>query len=103
MDELDRPELARLVLQRCAILGHTIPRIQWEQSGLEGSGTCTRCGDGVVLCVEADGCTIGGTAYESDCPGPSCDHGWSIVRRADDGVILRCLHCGAERSENLSE
>jgi hypothetical protein len=58
MSELDRPELARLVLQRCTILGHAIPRIQWEPSGLQGGGTCTRCGDGVVLYVEADGCTI---------------------------------------------
>jgi hypothetical protein len=101
MGELDRPELARLVLQLCQILGHTIPRIHWEPSGLEGSGTCTRCGDGVVLYVEGSGCTIGGTAYDSDCPGPSCDHGWNIVRRGDGSVLMRCVHCGAERSEDL--
>ncbi|HZS92197.1 MAG TPA: hypothetical protein VFE42_32520 [Chloroflexota bacterium] len=102
MSAFDRPELARLVLQRCQILGHTIPRIQWEPSGAQGSGTCTRCGDGVVLYVEAEGCAVGGTAYDTECPGASCAHGWSIVRRARGGVLLRCLHCGAERSEDVS-
>lgn len=94
-----RDLLERRALYQARELGHTIPRIQWDTQGREGSGTCTRCGDGVLLYMGPDEMGIGGTAYDSACPGDTCAHGWRIMRRADGRTLLRCLHCGAERSE----
>jgi hypothetical protein len=80
-------------------LGHSIPRVVWDAEGVEGIGTCSRCGDGVIVYGAGDGPRIGGTAAEGACPGDVCDHGWRVVRSATDAVALRCLHCGAERRE----
>ncbi len=91
--------LERRALVQARELGHTIPRIEWVTASNEGVGTCTRCGDGVMLYVGPDGPSINGTAYESECPGNTCDHGWAVVHLGDGRVALRCLHCGAQRSE----
>lgn len=92
-----------VTLERRALLvarerGHTIPRIEWEPDGQEGSGTCRRCGDGLLVYAGADGPSIAGTAFDSECPGDTCDHGWHVVRVAGS-TRLRCGHCGAERDE----
>jgi len=97
-------EDARVTLEAQALLearayGHIIPVIVWDDAGQEGSGTCTRCGDGLLLYLDSEGASIEGTAFGSSCPGNTCDHGWSIVRLADGGSLLHCGHCGAERSE----
>lgn len=91
--------LERRALYQTRELGHTIPSIAWDADGDEGSGTCTRCGDGVLLYARPDSTVINGTAYESVCPGDTCAHGWQIIQRPWHAVTLRCLHCGAERSE----
>jgi hypothetical protein len=80
-------------------LGHTIPQIDWDTEEGVGIGTCTRCGDGLLLYVEVGEASIHGTAYESACPGNTCAHGWAVVRTAEGTAALRCLHCGAMRSE----
>ena len=94
----EKASIERRVLYQAREFGHAIPRITWDADGHEGMGTCTRCGDGVLLYVGPDGSSIAGTAYESTCPGDTCDHGWQIVHTTE-GVMLRCLHCGATRSE----
>lgn len=102
----DRDVLAAHVLQQARVRRHAIPRIVWDATEGDGSGTCTRCGDGVMLYAGPDGWSVAGTAYDYDCPGETCEHGWRIVRRsrAEPGgaVVLHCLHCGAERSEGTS-
>jgi hypothetical protein len=80
-------------------LGHTIPRVVWDGDGVEGVGTCAHCGDGVIVYGDGDGPRIGGTAAQCPCPGETCDHGWMVMRSPAGAVTLRCLHCGAERSE----
>lgn len=94
-----RAALERRALYKARELGHAIPAIEWDTGGDEGSGVCARCGDGVMVYLGRDGAAINGTAYDSACPGDTCAHGWRIVRLPDDAVILRCLHCGAVRSE----
>ena len=95
-----RYHLERRVICQAGELGHTIPHIAWDADGHEGVGTCTRCGDGVLLYVGPEGMSIGGTAYESACPGDTCDHGWQVLRTTGARVVLRCLHCGAVRTED---
>ena len=92
--------LEKRVLYRAREFGHAIPRIIWDANTGEGIGICTRCGDGVLVYAGPDGPSINGTAYESACPGNTCDHGWRVLRGADGGTTLRCLHCGATRTEN---
>ena len=96
-----RAWLAARALAQLRAYGHTVPSIRWDADGQEGSGTCTRCGDGVILYYDPqpDSCGIAGTAYQSLCPGGSCAHGWRLLRRAGVGVVLQCAHCGAERTE----
>lgn len=79
--------------------GHTVSGINWDSDGQEAKGTCSRCGDGVVVYFdpEPESCTIEGTAYNSSCPGGSCEHGWRLVQRASS-VKMQCAHCGAEMS-----
>jgi len=95
-----RALFAAHVLEQTLAHGHVIPRIIWEAGGHEGSGMCTRCGDGVLLYCDAEGCEVNGTAYSTSCPGNTCAHGWRVVRRAGAGTLMRCLHCGAERRES---
>jgi len=97
--EEEKVRLERRVLWRVRELGHTIPRIEWDAANSEGIGTCTRCGDGVLVYVESEGSSIHGTAYESECPGNTCAHGWHVLALPECGVLLRCAHCGAERTE----
>lgn len=77
----DRDALAAHVLQQTRARRHAIPRIVWDATGGDGSGTCTRCGDGVMLYAGPDGWSVAGTAYAYDCPGETCEHGWRVVRR----------------------
>jgi hypothetical protein len=93
-----RAALERRALYTARELGHSIPRIEWDRDGREGSGTCRRCGDGVLLYTGVEGASIAGTAFEFECPGDTCNHGWQIAYEAGR-VVLRCLHCGAERRE----
>ena len=76
---------------------HAIPEIAWD--GEEGLGTSTRCGDGVLLFAGADGSSIDGTAHTTSCPGDICQHGWEVKRATDGRAVMRCLHCGATRTE----
>src|SRR5437868_3108968 len=96
MDE-EKAVLARRALHQAREYGHAIPRITWD--GEEGIGTCTRCGDGVLLYVGGEGSSMSGTAVVSACPGNTCDHGWAVRRTSEGRVVLRCLHCGAIRTE----
>ncbi len=98
--EQARGLFAAHVLEHTLAHGHVIPHITWEAGGDEGSGMCTRCGDGVMVYRDADGFEVNGTAYSTSCPGNTCAHGWRVVRRAGVGTLLRCLHCGAERRES---
>jgi hypothetical protein len=95
----DRETLAARALAQATELGHAIPRIEWDTAEGAGIGTCTRCGDGLLLYVETEGASIHGTAYESACPGNTCAHGWAALRTAEGMAMLRCVHCGATRSE----
>jgi hypothetical protein len=99
MDD-ERMRLERRALWQARELGHAIPRIDWDALTHEGMGTCTRCGDGVLLYAGQGPWGIHGTAYESECPGDTCEHGWRVIPHPEGGVLLRCLHCGAERTEN---
>jgi hypothetical protein len=99
MGEDTRQAAAFRALLLAREFGHTIPRVVWDAQGEEGIGTCTRCGDGVIVYGEGDGPRIGGTAAAYPCPGETCEHGWHVVRSAVGAVTLRCGHCGAERSE----
>src|SRR5215472_12712719 len=99
----EHEQLERRALWRARELGHTIPRIDWDPLYSEGLGTCTRCGDGVVLYVGPEVSNIYGTAYETACPGNTCTHGWQVTRLPEGGIRLRCLHCGAERDERMGE
>ncbi len=99
MSEDAKAMLEAQALREARAYGHMIPVIAWDDAEQEGSGTCTRCGDGLLLYLDSEGASIEGTAFRSTCPGNTCAHGWSIVRLADGGSLLRCLHCGAERSE----
>ncbi|HVC81015.1 MAG TPA: hypothetical protein VNL35_11015 [Chloroflexota bacterium] len=96
-----RAWLAWRALSQLRAQGHIVPGIQWDADGQEGSGTCTRCGDGVILYYDPqpDGCDIEGTAYRSPCPGESRAHGWHLLRRVGVGIVMQCAHCGAERTE----
>jgi hypothetical protein len=95
----ERVRLERRALLRARELGHTIPRIEWDAANSEGIGTCTRCSDGVLLYLDPEESSINGTACESECPGDTCAHGWQVITLPEGGVLLRCLHCGAERAE----
>lgn len=95
----ERDLLAAHVLRRTRVHGHAIPRIVWDRDGAGGAGTCARCGDGVMIHLGRDGWSIGGTAYDYDCPGDTCDHGWRVVTGKDGLTVLECLHCGAIRTE----
>jgi hypothetical protein len=99
MSEDAKTMLEVQALREARAYGHTIAVIVWDEAGQEGSGTCTRCGDGLLLYLDREGASIQGTAFASTCPGNTCAHGWSIIRLANGGSLLRCLHCGAERSE----
>ena len=44
-----RAWLAARALAQLSVYGHSVPSIRWEADGQEASGTCTRCGDGVLL------------------------------------------------------
>jgi hypothetical protein len=101
-EALIRQWLSMRALDQMRALGHVVPAICWEGDGQEGSGTCTRCGDGVVLYYTEppDACAIEGTAYRTPCPGQGCAHGWRRERRAGVGLVLACVHCGAERTES---
>lgn len=100
MDD-ESEQLERHALWWTRELGHAIPHIEWDPPHLEGIGTCTRCGDGVLLYLSLEGSGIFGTAYESECPGNTCEHGWQVIKLPEGGVRLRCLHCGAERDERM--
>jgi hypothetical protein len=95
----DREALTAHPLAQATKLGHAILRIEWDTAEGAGIGTCTRCGDGLLLYIETEGASIHGTAYESAYPGNTCAHGWAVVRTAEGTAMLRCLHCGAIRSE----
>jgi hypothetical protein len=101
--ELSRRDLQRIEETSARFMadsrGHDIPRFSWDRDGLEAAGTCTRCGDGIIISVGPDEPAIHGTAIDSDCPGSGCEHGWSIERRDGSGTRLLCLHCGAVRAE----
>ena len=96
-----RAWLAERALAQLRADGHVVQGIRWDADGQEGNGTCSRCGDGVILYYDAqpDSCDIMGTAYRSPCPGGSCEHGWGLLHRAGVGVVMKCVHCGAERTE----
>jgi hypothetical protein len=100
-DQEIRAWLSARTLVQLRANGHNVPRIRWEADGMEASGTCTRCGDGVLLYYDPqpDRCSIEGTAITTSCPGEGCEHGWCVVRRGGVGVVLQCAHCGAQRSE----
>lgn len=91
MDD-ERAMLERRALYRAREFGHAIPRIEWDARGYEGTGTCTRCGDGVLLYLGSDGASINGTAYESACPSDTCDHGWKVQKTPDGVVCHTPLH-----------
>jgi hypothetical protein len=101
MDEDEKVRLERRALWQARERGHRVPRIDWDAAKQEGIGTCTRCSDGVLVYVDSEGSTIHGTAYEAACPGDTCEHGWHVIHLPDGGVLLRCGHCGAERTESL--
>ena len=93
--------LAARALAQLSVYGHSVPSIRWEADGQEASGTCTRCGDGVLLYYDPqpERCSIEGTALVTPCPGGDCAHGWRVVRRGSVGMVLQCVHCGTERTE----
>ena len=101
MDDDEKVRLERRALWQAREHGHRIPRIEWDAANEEGIGTCTRCGDGVLVYTDTVGVSILGTAYEAECPGDTCAHGWHMIALPEGGVLLRCAHCGAERSESV--
>jgi hypothetical protein len=96
MDE-ERAALARRALYQMSEFGHTIPEIARDRD--DGLRTCTRCGDGVQLFARADRSNIGGTAHTTTCLGDICQHGWEVKQASDGHAVMRCLHCGAIRTE----
>jgi hypothetical protein len=101
MEDDEHVRLERRALWHARELGHRIPCIEWDAAYHEGIGTCTRCGDGVLVYVDGEGSSVHGTAYEAECPGDTCEHGWHVIALPGDSVLLRCAHCGAERTESV--
>lgn len=59
-----RPWLVARAHAQLRAYGHSVTSIRWDADGQEGSGTCTHCGDGVLLYYDPqpDRCSIEGTA-----------------------------------------
>jgi hypothetical protein len=97
--EQGRILLGAVALAQAQVLGHSIPGIVWASDCGVGEGTCVRCGDGLIVYLDRPSPSIQGTAYTTPCPGNICDHGWQLERHDNGAVVMRCLHCGAVRSE----